>query len=92
MVLESEVIYRLENIAKGLSALSQTTTQLKGVAYIGDDKRTKAIAQSALELANAIGIEIDNLKNIDIVDEAITREANEKLLALLREASLNLDK
>lgn len=91
MTLESDIVYKLENINKGLKALNQTVTQLKGVAYIGDDKRTKAACGNAIELSEAIGKEVEDLKTLDIVDETIMKEVKERLLTLLREASLNID-
>lgn len=89
--VEGTMMYKIENLNKGLEALNQTVNQLKGVSFIGDEKRTKALARNALDIAEAIGQEIDGMRNIDPVDEALSREVNEKLLMLLREASFKLD-
>lgn len=89
--VEGTMMFKIENLNKGLTALNQTVQQLKGVSFIGDEKRTKALARNALDIAEAIGQEIDSMRNIDPVDEALSREVNEKLLTLLREASFKLD-
>ncbi len=89
--VEGTMMFKIENLNKGLEALNQTVNQLKGVSFIGDEKRTKALARNALDIAEAIGQEIDSMRNIDPVDEALSREVNEKLLTLLREASFKLD-
>ncbi len=89
--VEGTMMFKIENLGKGLEALNQTVQQLKGVSFIGDEKRTKALARNALDIAEAIGQEIDSMRNIDPVDEALSREVNEKLLTLLREASFKLD-
>ncbi len=89
--VEGTMMFKIENLNKGLEALNQTVNQLKGVSFIGDEKRTKALARNALDISEAIGQEIDSMRNIDPVDEALSREVNEKLLTLLREASFKLD-